>query len=163
MFLTLQNLRHYVSTCFGESKNFFDAKEVHPIAIQGIGQGNGAGPQIWAAISTVILNMLRNVATGGIFQRPVSNEVQRIMGFAFVDNTDLIICKPHEAQTAKDTKSQMQTLLEFWEGGIMSSGGQLEATKSYWYMIEFVWKAGDWSYKKKLLRRNLPLYEIHTR
>jgi hypothetical protein len=149
MFLTLQNLRHYVSTCFGESKVFFDAKDVHPIAIQGIGQGNGAGPQIWAAISTVILNMLRQSASGGIFQRPISKELQQIVGFAFVDDTDLIVCKPHEFQPACEIISQMQTLLQFWEGGIIASGGQLEASKTFWYMIDFEWKAGEWTYKSQ--------------
>jgi hypothetical protein len=107
--------------------------------------------------------MLRSAATGGIFQRPVTNTIQQIMGFAFVDNTDLIICKPHAAQTARDITCQMQTLLDFWEGGIISSGGQLEASKTFWYMIDFEWKTGDWSYKKNPHKRYEPLYAIGTR
>jgi hypothetical protein len=111
-------------------------------------QGNGAGPQIWAAISTVILSTLRNSASGGTFQRPISSEVQQIVGFAFVDDTDLIVCSPHDLQTASDITSQMQTLLQFWEGGIIASGGQLEASKTFWYMIDFEWESGAWKYKQ---------------
>jgi hypothetical protein len=60
MLHTIQNLKHYVRTAFGKSDSYFDANSVHPVAIQGIGQGNGAGPQIWAAISTMLLDILRD-------------------------------------------------------------------------------------------------------
>jgi hypothetical protein len=41
----------------------------------------------------------------------------------------------------------MQTLLKFWDGGIIATGGLLEASKTFWYMIDFTWETGDWKYK----------------
>jgi hypothetical protein len=70
IFCSLQNLSHYVCTAHWDSSTFFESSEVHPVAIQGVCQGNGAGPQIWALISTVILNMLRSAGWGASFISP---------------------------------------------------------------------------------------------
>jgi hypothetical protein len=72
IFYTLQQLQHYVRTAYGLSSIYFVANQVNPVAIQGIGQGNGAGPQIWAAISMVILDMLRKYEIGADFKAPIS-------------------------------------------------------------------------------------------
>jgi hypothetical protein len=57
MFGTIQKLQHHVQTAFGDSKKFF-AANTGKVPIQGVGQGNGVGPQIWALVSTPIFNML---------------------------------------------------------------------------------------------------------
>jgi hypothetical protein len=63
MFGTIQELHHHVRTAFGDSKKFFSANS-GSIPIQGVGQGNGAGPQIWALVSTPIFNMLCSMGFG---------------------------------------------------------------------------------------------------
>jgi hypothetical protein len=40
----------------------------------------------------------------------------------------------------------MQECVSTWEGCIAASGGQLEATKTYWYLIDFKWANGRWRY-----------------
>ncbi len=58
--------------------------------MHGIGQGNGAGPTIWAVLSTSILNMLRKQGFGCEFLAPISNMKYKFVGYFFVDDTDLI-------------------------------------------------------------------------
>ena len=54
MFSTIQQLKHRVRTAFGDSKESFGGEEWREMeALMGVGQGNGAGPAIWAVISTV--------------------------------------------------------------------------------------------------------------
>jgi hypothetical protein len=65
MFDTIQKLEHHVRTVFGESKLSFVQQGEVPI--QGVGQGNGAGPQIWALVSTPVLNMLWSAGLGAFF------------------------------------------------------------------------------------------------
>ncbi len=50
MFSTIQCLRHHICTLFGDSQ-ISAGTELWAVPISGIGQGNGAGPQIWAVVS----------------------------------------------------------------------------------------------------------------
>jgi len=60
------------------------------IPMYGIGQGNGAGPAIWAVVSTPILDILRSMGFGFSYIIPISDHFIRFVGFAFVDDTDLL-------------------------------------------------------------------------
>ena len=60
MFTSIQNLQHRIRTVFGDSEVGFSGA-LYVVPIQGVGQGNGAGPQIWAVVSTPVLNMLRSL------------------------------------------------------------------------------------------------------
>jgi hypothetical protein len=144
MLHTIQNLKHYVRTAFGKSVSCFDASTIHPVAIQGIGQGNGAGPQIWAAISSLLLDILRNQQMGGYFTSPITHQQLHLVGYAYVDDTDLITTDAgldHGEITIK-----MQQCIDTWEGIIHATGGQLEPSKTYWYLINFNWTKGKWQY-----------------
>jgi hypothetical protein len=145
MFYTLQHLKHFVRTAFGLSKSFFQANDVNQLAIQGIGQGNGAGPQVWAAISSVLLDILRKQNLGAEFTSPISKETIELVGYAYTDDTD-IIATIKEGQNSDDLRENMQQCFTTWEGCIAASGGQLEASKTYWYLIDFKWANGKWRY-----------------
>lgn len=58
MFSTLQEPAHRVRTGYGDSSSYYGGK-VWAIPIHGIGQGNGAGPAIWAIVMP-LLNILRD-------------------------------------------------------------------------------------------------------
>jgi hypothetical protein len=146
MFFTFQQLEDYIRTAQGVSQLSFNASDVHPIAIQGIGQGNGAGPQIWAAISTVVLNMLRSLRAGAEFESPISRRCIRLAGYAYVDDTDIIA---HSKIRDSDVAAQMQRSLDLWAGGLAATGGQLEPAKTFWYNTQFVWQEGKWRYGSK--------------
>jgi hypothetical protein len=148
MFSTLQQMRHYVRTAFGDSTKNFHAARIHPVAIQGIGQGNGAGPQIWAVVSTVILNCLRETGEGAKFFAPLTKEKLKFVGYAFVDDTDLIIAGDQDSHTGPWTMSAMQHSLTEWEAALRATGGALELAKTFWYSIDFEWNNGEWEYCK---------------
>jgi hypothetical protein len=145
MFITLQQLKHFIQTAHGTSESSFHASTIHPIAIQGVGQGNGAGPQLWAAISTVVLNMLRNQGMGGYFESPISRRPLHIAGYAYVDDTDIITYS--SGYNEQQVVAQMQQNINLWAGGLASTGGQLEPQKTYWYNINFKWNQGNWAYE----------------
>jgi hypothetical protein len=161
MFFTLQNLQHFIRSAHGVSTKSFSASEVHPVAIQGIGQGNGAGPQIWAAISTVILNLLRSQHAGAEFVAPISGESLRLAGYAYVDDTDIIA---HDKNGQDNAVMELQRSIDLWNGGVAATGGQLEPTKTYWYNMQIKWKDGNWSYgSKSELPVTLTMADAHGR
>ena len=60
-FTTLQNMEHSVRTSFGESDTtYVGDKWALPLKrpTQGLGQGNGAAPEIWSIARTPILKCL---------------------------------------------------------------------------------------------------------
>ena len=89
MFTTIQKLKHHVRTSFGDSTTFFGGSNQHPPP-QGVGQGNGAGPAIWAVLSSPMFDIQRKKGFGAKFTAPISGSKVHLAGFGFVDDTDLI-------------------------------------------------------------------------
>ena len=42
----------------------------------------------------------------------------------------------------------MQQAVDTWEGGLRASGGALVPTKSYWFLIHFVFERNRWRYAR---------------
>ena len=105
---------------------------------QGILQGNGASPTTWVLISVPLLNMLRVKGHGAKFFSPLSKELTHIVGFAFVDDTDLLTFDMFDSEKSWDTLSDcMQEAINRWEGGLKTTGGAIVPSKSWVYPIDF--------------------------
>ena len=65
MFTTLQDGMHHTMTAFGKSTLTYKSNTATPL--QGVGQGNGAGPSIWSVINSPIIEMIRNCGGGSVF------------------------------------------------------------------------------------------------
>jgi len=63
LFSTLQHDTHQVRTGFWDSTTYYGGS-CWLIPLHGIGRGNGAGPAIWAVVSTPHLNILRRKGYG---------------------------------------------------------------------------------------------------
>lgn len=58
--------------------------------MHGVGQGNGVGPAIWAVLSTPILNFVQSKGFGCKLISPISQRYTKFVGYAFVNDMDLI-------------------------------------------------------------------------
>jgi ribonuclease HI len=65
--------------------------------------------------------------------------------YAFVDDTDLVHTRGIHA-TGEEILSDMQGVVDHWEGGLRTTGGALVPSKSYWYLIDFIWTGKEWKY-----------------
>jgi hypothetical protein len=146
MFETLQNLRHHVRSQYGDSKTSYNAKQGE-VPIQGLGQGNGAGPTIWALISTPVLNLLRTHGYGIKIISYISGEHLHFVGYCFVDDTDLVEF-PMSPISAQEVAEAMQESVDAWEAGIRAGGGAIVPEKSHWYLIHYRWVNGVWIFAK---------------
>ena len=96
--------------------------------------------------SSPLLNILHEDGYGTFFQMALSGKSIRIVGYAFVDDTNLIqMAKDH--QTFEDVLFKMQKALDLWEGLIKNTGGALAVDKCRWWGIDFTWNDGHWRYK----------------
>jgi hypothetical protein len=139
MFKTLQQAAHHVSTAFGVSGRSYGRKRRIPL--QGAGQGNGAGPAIWAAISSVLIMAMATQGHGFNILSALSGLLVSIVCYAFVDDTDII----HAAAStsvkgdARNTRSMGRTPA--------SNRRRSCFKKSYWYAIDFKWTGSAWKYR----------------
>jgi len=75
----------------------------------------------------------------------ISGRSKKLVGFAFVDNTDLCVHGPQI--TERNVTSAMQNSVNQWQGLLRATGGALVPTKCFWYLIDFHWANSNWSYK----------------
>jgi hypothetical protein len=159
-FSTIQELKHYLRSRYGDSTKFFSAtKGGKPI--QGCGQGNGAGPGEWAVVSTPIFNSMRKRGFGIYLRTPLSNNEYHFVGYAFVDDTDLVVGDIPGKAKPISLIPLIQEAMIWWEGTVRATGGATEPEKSFWYLIDHEWKNGKWHYVQPqetdapILMRNL--------
>ena len=146
MFETLQKASHRVTTAYGVSKQTYGQNMLIPY--QGVGQGNGAGPAIWAVISTVIIAMMATAGHGFHILSAITKTLITMVCYAFVDDTDVIQSACDVNQKGEAVVPLMQSAVDRWEGGLRATGGALVPSKSHWYLIDFRWTGTTWTYRK---------------
>jgi len=146
MLLTIQEMDHYIRTAFGDSDTPYRRKPGDPPP-QGTLQGNGAGPAGWFAISTILIDMLKQAGYGYTAWTLIRDRAFTITCFAFVDDTDLIHVNNDPNVTTAQLLQEAQANLTMWEGLIRATGGDLAPEKSYWYLLQVVRKNGQWTYE----------------
>ena len=148
MIKSIQRMKHHFRTSYGTSKLYL-SRDMYLSPFQGILQGNGAAPATWVTISSPLLDMLRTAGNGGKFTSPVTQTKTHIVGYAFVDDTDLITLDMNDDEiTTEEVMEAMQSAIQRWEGGLKMTGGAIVPEKSWIYPIDFKFdEQGRWSYK----------------
>ena len=124
MLVTIQELEHHIRTSYGTSDTSM-SNEL-PTPLQGIFQGNGAGPAIWIVVSTPLIEMMRGAGHGLRFDSPLSHSTDSIVGFAFVDDTDIVSGNLTATEiTFNEVATEMQQAINRWEGGLKATGGAI--------------------------------------
>ncbi len=98
--------------------------------MHGIGQGNGAGPAIWAVLSSPLLNVLRTNGYGCEFFGPFSKIMTKFVGYAFVDDMDVIVSRPDMDEHLAVT-NELQSAVDIWEGRLKATCGAIVPEKTY--------------------------------
>jgi len=134
---TLHRMQHHVRSTYGDSKTSQGQQE-WGIPIVGI------SPQIWAAVSTLLFQIL---ATEGFLAQiicAISKHQRSIVSFGFVDDTHL--CVTAEDNQATTVLHHMQDSLGMWTALLRAMGGALVPKKCFWYFIKPVWQQhkGNW-------------------
>ena len=137
MLESIQNMKFHIQTSHGLSTIMLSNKNTL-IPFQGILQGNGAAPTTWVIISTPLLNMLRAAQNGGFFLSPVTKEMTHLVGFAFVDDMDILLLNMRDKDiTFDEIADNMQDAIDCWEGGLKTTGGAIVPGKSWVYAMDF--------------------------
>ena len=102
-----------VRTGFGESDRFYGGSEENPLA--GYGQGNGAAPPAFSALSALIVNAYKRMGNNGA--KLTSSYTARLFLLAavmYVDDTDLCHMTPTVTSSDEELIQQVQTSTNAW-------------------------------------------------
>ena len=133
MLITIQEMNHHIRTSFGLSEQTLQHRFTNT-PFQGILQGNGAAPTTWVLISTPLLNMLWSKGNGAKFCTPITNQITHVVGYAFVDDTDLLTFEMFDTSiTWDDIANNIQEAIDRWEGGLKTTRGAIVPGKSWIY------------------------------
>ncbi len=143
MITTIHDMQHHIRTTFGDSTQSAN-RTIWQAPIAGIGQGNGAGPHIWAAVSSPMLDVMRSEGFYAHVISAITLLSRQVVGFAFVDDTDLCVFGRHV--NSQNATEEMQRSVTQWEGLLRATGGALVPTKCFWYLMDFSWTNNKWRY-----------------
>ena len=101
----------------------------------------------WTATSTVIVNAMRSLGFGYKSWNAISKAVMELLCIQFVDDTDLIQSGHDNNSSGPTIVAEMQEVLDNWDGLLRATGGALEHSKSYWYLLDYHRRGGKWCYK----------------
>ena len=142
MLKTISKLKHTVRTIYGDSEQTFggeDWRQLDPL--HGIGQGNGAGPVIWAVVSSVLFDYIRDKGYGAKLYSPLSKLALHFVGLGFVDDTDIVELD-FASEDYWEVAAKLQEALRLWEKGATTTGGLLLPKKELVLLNEF--QLGRW-------------------
>ena len=148
-FSSLQQVKYYTRTAYGISADTFGGIEKGYLHNpQGAGQGNGAAKQLWAIVSSKMFKVLHELGLASLIKTPISNTGLWLVGFAYVDDSDLFTFATNNGP--EETVKKMQEIVNVWEKVAKVTGGAIAPLKCWWYMINFTWdQFGNWRYTTK--------------
>lgn len=137
MFTTIQQCQHHIRTAYGDSEISYGGTGSYTLPPMGAGQGNGAGPQMWAVLSSVLFLAMHMEGLSTPFCQKITKQILSLVGFMYVDDMDLIHLR--DDLDAELITEDLQLALQYWNKLVKVTGGALEPNKSGWYAYGQQW------------------------
>ena len=144
LFQVMQKALHTIKTGYGAFEPVYGDKMI-PVA--GYGQKNGVDSTMWALISSVLIQMYKEVEHGIKIATTITKMILSLMCFAFVHNANLAQAVPDQDTSGEEMIDKFQEYMQIWEGGICASGGAICPNKTKWFLIDYVWKCNKFTYR----------------
>jgi len=113
----------------------------HPF--QGVCQGNGAGLDIWLALSLFLIYMIHQSGSPNQISSAVSLTSIAMVCFIYIDDCDLFVLPPSDL-SPQGVLHTLQHNLDIWQGGVEATSGVLSLDKCSWSGLFYFFKAGQW-------------------
>ena len=141
MLLTIQGMKFYLRTAFGDSSTFFGGPSALPF--QGGCQGNKGAPALWLVVSVCLVRLMHKLGLIAQLRAAMTATTVAFAGFLFVNDTDLISLSTSKEDTAEQVVTRLQEAVCVWHGGLRATGGSLKPEKCSWSLVDFTWTQGN--------------------
>ena len=139
----LRALKYSVKTMFGISDGYYQSHADK--VLFGTGQGSGASPAAWLTVSIVLLASLTKLVKRGMrFTTPDHTLTVERHSDAFVDDAQNGLNDAHMETpwTLDELTRKLEAMSQTWEKLLFCSGGALELSKCFYYIIYWKWVDG---------------------
>lgn len=135
---TLHKMQYRLRTAMGNSKKTYQHSPNTPI--HGTGQGSCSSPSIWLMISSILMDCLSELSGGMIMIDVIDEKTIQQWIDGFVDDTSLFsnILLSTDDSNIHHLTQQLQQDMIYWKELLKASGGKLELTKCFYYILS--WK-----------------------
>jgi hypothetical protein len=144
MLQPIQQMRYFQRTGRGDSNTYMGGRPADD-PLQGICQGNGAGPAMWLILSSLMAKIYRDDGHGSFLTSPITKEEAKFMGQIFVDDTDLLKFL-QGLYDIEELMNSAQRDLDKWTELLIATGGALNPGKCYWYLVKYKCANGVWEH-----------------
>ena len=94
-----------------------------------------------------MFEILHSLGLSNFMSTPISGTDLVLIGFAYVDDSDLFAFSTSADRDSTATK--MQKIIDSWQQSAKVTGGAIAPEKCWWYMLDFEWDNNcDWQYVK---------------
>ncbi len=131
MLFPIQTMKFFQQTARGDSNKFMGGQSKEN-PLQGLCQGNGAGPMCWLMLSSVLMHCYKRQGFGSRIISPISGAIIKFLGEIYVNDTDLIITGP-EFMTEKETQEGLRRDAWTWHPGLTQQAEPLIQKKAAGY------------------------------
>ena len=127
----LQKATHHTRTAFGDTHAEFTGHN-----LQGAGQGNTGAAPYWTAISTPVIELMKDYKMQASFQSPLSGIIVVLTLLAFVDDTELFLTANANEDT-KDLMKKAEIAINLWREFLYVTGGVMRSSKCSWTLMDY--------------------------
>jgi hypothetical protein len=162
----LATARYHIKTALGTSKEYYSHTTEQPI--YGTGQGSKPSPVMWLGQSTAIMDLM---GTHKLVMIDPRNTIQiQRQTDGYVDDatgwTNAIQQLQNDTravdQSASLTLTQLQDVAQRWEALLTSTGGQLELSKCFYYLVQWQFDKHGVPTMSKTVDSNLQVRDSST-
>jgi hypothetical protein len=121
----------------GVSNEYYQDSPTTPL--HGSGQGSGSASTLWLFISSIVMTIYQDLAAGmQINNADLTEKLQEWID-GYVDDASIFtnIDETNEIPTAHRIAQQLQSDASIWERLLSATGGKLELTKCFYYILQW--------------------------
>jgi len=134
------HLQYHIQTAFGTSRRYY-TNTTH-VPIHGPGQGNRSSPSMWVIISSLLMSCVQDNVSGLQLCDPTQQQTIHQTMIGFVDDTthwvNNFIHDLEHQPILEPLMEQMISIATLWERLLHTSGGKLELSKCFYYMMIWI-------------------------
>ena len=137
---TMQTMQYVLKTGFGESSESYGGTVASPLS--GLGQGSGASPPAFMALSALIVNAYRRMGHGARVTSSYATRLFLISAVMYVDDTDLLHWPESPAADTEELIHHVQEATMDYGRLAQASGGILKENKCSVYFLAYKYPGG---------------------